>query len=573
MKLKNSLTCLLLFPFLICLGQNFIEQSDSLNIIGNYGSGNLGLSGGLSFADFNMDGYDDLTFCTNAGQNLGFLKNAISHYQAISIQGIANFDETKQAVWVDYDNDGDQDLFVTAFLDQNRLYENDGNFVFTDVTFLRGIAFGNERSYGVNFFDFNLDGFLDIYICNYSFDFESVENEFYLFDQNLFQYQNLSSLYNAGNASKPSFCATAFDFNFDQYPDLYIANDRIDYENGLLKNNAANGYLDVSSSSNTNLNIFAMNTGVADYNNDGLWDIFVTNENNFSSVLLRANADETFTDVAVLSQTTINQLAWTGNFFDFDNDKDEDLYVSCTTFKNGKTNAFLVNANAIFDEPLLNNFGLNANDTLPGFCNAIGDFNNDGYSDIALNNFNASKFTFYLNHENDNNTNANNFLKLKLEGTQSNKDAIGTVVKVWQEGNFRIFQKHSSNGFLNQNSSYLNIGIGENETVDSLEIIWPFLNSIESININEIPAKDIYFIKEGQGIVDQESLELCKEIHSIKINPLCSQVYGSAVQTICSSVIENYADVVLKSNQEIILESNFHSKSNASLLIKIEACD
>jgi len=563
LNLKSCLFFLLLFLAFKTYPQNFIEQSDSLNLVGNYGSNNLGLSGGLSFSDFNKDGYDDLTFCTSSGKNLIFYENKISHFEAISIQGINNFHETKQSVWVDYDNDGDQDLFVTAFLNQNRLYENDGNFNFTDVTFLRGIAFANERSYGVNFFDYDLDGYLDIYISNYNFNFETVENELYIFNTNLSMYQNLSYLLNAGNGNQASFCSTAFDYNFDTYPDLYVANDRIEYENALLKNNGANGFIDASASSNSNISIFAMNSGVADYNNDGLWDIFITNEDNFSSVLLKGNANETFTDMTTTTQTSIEQLAWTGNFFDYDNDKDEDLYVSCTSYKNGKTNAFFKNTNFVFEEPLLNSFGLNSNDTLPGFCHAIGDFNNDGFSDIVLNNYGTHKFSFYLNHEKDNN-NTNNFLKIKLEGVQSNRDAIGAVIKVWQSGNYRIFQKHCSNGFLNQNGSNLSIGVGTNEKVDSLEISWPFLNSFETIIIDEIPLNTTYFIKEGMGIIDQESLELCKTIHAIKINPVCSQIYGSTSQTICSSLIQDNADVVLKSMQEVILEKDFHCQANAN---------
>jgi hypothetical protein len=140
----------------------FHDNAVTLGVNFSYGSGFLG--GGVSFFDYNKDGWDDLTFTSEAGNNVKFYRNMGGYY----VEDFLNINTTtfqhKQVQWVDYDNDNDYDLFLTSDSNNNRLYQNDGSFNFTDVTFTAGLLAAASYNFGASWGDYNNDGFLDIFI-------------------------------------------------------------------------------------------------------------------------------------------------------------------------------------------------------------------------------------------------------------------------------------------------------------------------------------------------------------------------------------------------------------------------
>ena len=146
-----------------------ITYHDITDSLGLYHTYPLGFySGGVAFYDFDGDGWDDLSLASPGGDSLKFYKNMGGSFQQVSLLQTDPLEESKQILWADYDNDGDKDLFVTHFLAENKLYQNDGNMNFTDVTAAAGLVTPDRATYGACFGDYDKDGWLDLYVVNYS---------------------------------------------------------------------------------------------------------------------------------------------------------------------------------------------------------------------------------------------------------------------------------------------------------------------------------------------------------------------------------------------------------------------
>ena len=143
MKKFNCLLFSFLFYAIPFVSQvSFLESSAALGMNISYGESDLG--GGVSFIDFNNDGWDDITFATEDTEEICFLKNTNGLLTQVYFTGISNTLKTKQIIWVDYDNDGDKDLFVTALNGSNRFYKNNGNMAFTDISNTIGFFTDNK---------------------------------------------------------------------------------------------------------------------------------------------------------------------------------------------------------------------------------------------------------------------------------------------------------------------------------------------------------------------------------------------------------------------------------------------
>jgi len=251
-------------------GQDFHPQEGNLNISGVYGIEMFHGGGGVSFVDWNNDGYDDISFATNDGQDPIFFENTGDGFDLVNPPFVSNNYEQKQILWIDYDNDGDKDLYISTYNGPNYLYQNDGNMNMTDVTAIVGLPTNAEETIGVTFADATFDGYLDFYQSNHGPNGSTgAANYFYIYDPNTGQYIDVTIQSGTGNGQRLSFCSTFFDFDRDGDLDLYVANDKPSQENSLYMSLGGASYVDVSIPSLSNVAINAMNTAVGDYNNDG----------------------------------------------------------------------------------------------------------------------------------------------------------------------------------------------------------------------------------------------------------------------------------------------------------------
>jgi len=242
-----------------------------------------------------------------------------------------------------------------------------------------------------------------------------------------------------------------------------------------LINNGDGTFESVGVETGTDLYMGAMSTTIDDYNHDGWLDVYVTNffppENDTGVVgnaFLLNNGDGTFTNVAEENGTRFDSTGWGAVFLDADNDTNHDLYVSgnisdASTFleaafyENQGDGNFIIPETAGFD-----------GDDGSSFSNAIGDVDNDGYPEIIVMNNGFEEIYLWKNDTPQD----NNWLKVKLEGTESNRMGIGSWIKISAGGQEQYHYTLCGEGYLAQNSAYEFFGLGDAETIDSIEVTW-----------------------------------------------------------------------------------------------------
>ena len=242
-----------------------------------------------------------------------------------------------------------------------------------------------------------------------------------------------------------------------------MANDKAD-PNSLYLNNGNGTFSDISTFSGTDIVIDAMCVAFGDFDNDDDFDIYVTNTP-AGNALLQNNGGLTFSEVAADYGVTYNQVGWGSNFFDFDNDRDLDLYVS------GANPSTTYMPSALYRNDV-DSFKLLAyamtGDTTSSYSQAIGDYNGDGALDIAVQN--EAPFNFQLWESAGA---SGNWIKLDLDGVTSNRNGIGSLIELYSGGQKQIRQTHCGIGYLAQNSDYPHFGIGNQNDIDSIKIHWP----------------------------------------------------------------------------------------------------
>lgn len=496
---KYTLFSFLFFLSLYGFGQiSFIEDSANLGI--NAATGTSPYGNGVTFFDYNGDRFDDVTITTETGTPLRFFKNNGGTFtEEILINPPITY-RTKQVNWVDIDNDGDKDLFVTSDTDGNRLYENTGNMVLQDITIQAGLPTSNMYTYGASWGDIDNDGALDLHVSNKDEILFVIPNKLYRNNGDN-TFTDISATAGLNTSSHSSFCSAFFDFNNDGFQDIFVANDRYFFPNFLYKNNGDGTFTDIADSSGTSLFINAMCATVGDFNNDGWFDIYVTNSAEGNAFLMN-NGDETFSNIAASTGTTFNSFGWGAVFIDAENDMDLDLYVS------GRLDplnldfipyAFYENQNdGTFTEPEGVGF---ETDNRSSYSNAIGDLNNDGFMDILVSNDFGDNLFLWRN----NTTTTNNYLNIILEGTTSNRDGVGSVIEIGIGANKQYRYTLCGEGFLSQNSGVESFGIGPNVMVDYVKVTW--LSGIVDYFYN-VSANQLLEVEEGSGTLSMQNNNL-----------------------------------------------------------------
>lgn len=482
----SFLVLFLCYSCLLC-AQGFTEIASQQGIDAGYSSGEYG--GGVSFVDFNQDGLDDLTFATGTGQEIHFHLNNGSGFTALEPL-INNTSEVKQVLWVDFDNDGDLDLYTTAH-NGNKLYKNTGDLEMIDITASCGFADPlTAQSFCSSWLDYDHDGLPDLIV---SFRIQHLVGKIILYhndgNDSFTDVTNAAGLQNLGNSV---LAMATLDINNDGWEDIFVGQD---YQAGciLLKNNADGTFTNISVSSNTNIANNTMTVTVGDYNGDGYMDIYLTDTGEGNS-LLRNLGNETFVDEAYSQGVIMNQFSWGAVFLDVENDMDVDLHVNrtsgCTTYGNElDANFSNISTEMGFSSTYYYSVGM-----------AIGDYNNDGLVEIAKNGSNGSPSTFWLN-----NNVGNNYLTVDLHASVSNSMAIGAVIDVYAGGKHQIRRVGCGEGFSSQNSYLQFFGLGSNTLIDTITVHWP--NGIATSTFN-VPANqriDLFELQPLAGCMDEAS--------------------------------------------------------------------
>lgn len=446
---------------------------------------------GLSFYDWNKDGWDDLTFC-QVNQSPQFFQGSATGFEEVG-PFITTSGIMRQICWVDFDNDSDPDLFVVFDEQPWELWENDGDFNFTEISSEAGFPNTMVRNYGFCWGDYDQDSFLDVYVSTY---WEPDDPENYAHENHLWRnngdgtFTDVTVQTGTGNGHTSTLAPIWLDYDNDLDQDLYVVNDKY-MPNALYRNNGDGTFSDVSVESHTDVVLDGMSATVGDYSGNGYLDIYMTNTS-AGNVLLQNMGDGTFDDFTFEAGVEVFEECWGSAWIDYDLDKDLDLYVTTEGEWDG---VFLGHQNYFYEYHGDNNFeevqdeiGL-ADDDGQSFCVATGDFDRDGYPDFAITNIEPFFCELWQNTGE-----GNNYIGFELEGTESNYDGIGAWISISVEGEtYRQFTFNAEN-YMSQNSQRKLFGLGNAEQVDSVTITWP-LGLVQTFY--NPPINQYHHVKEG----------------------------------------------------------------------------
>ncbi len=425
-------------------------------------------SRGVAWGDFDNDGYEDLII-TDTGpsaRNDLFRNNHDGSFSKITTGPItSDVGESRAACWGDYNNDGWLDLYIANNNNQNNfLYKNNGDGSFSKIEGGTETAQGGN-SVGAVWADFDNNGWLDLFVAN-----QSGQNNYLFLNNGGESFTSVISGNVVTDVGDSRGCAAA-DYDNDGDMDLFVANGGETGESNFLYANNGDGTFTRMTTSTVGNDVSISSGGSwGDFNNDGWLDLYVTNRNGSKNVLYKNNMGENFFAVGSADLPADSSDSRGSAWVDYDNDGWLDLFVSNA----GDEKNILYRSSGIgFFERL--SFGPIVTDFITDSRGvAWGDYNNDGSPDLFVANNGGKNFLYR------NNISQKKWLKIKLEGTVSNKTAIGATVvvktKLTSEDD-RIFEQRRSidgqSGFLGQNSQILMFGLRSETTVDSIIIYWP----------------------------------------------------------------------------------------------------
>lgn len=431
----------------------------------------------------------------------------------------------------DYDNDGFPDLYVLGY-ERCILYHNNGDGTFTDVTGRARVADGGKWGSSAAWFDYDHDGLVDLVIANYV-DW-SPDNNVWCGERkpgyrgychpDVYHGQNPTLYHNNGDGtfkdvsqssgvgSKPgnSLGVVTFDYDDDGWQDIFIANDSM--ANFLFHNNRNGTFSEVGFVSGVAVSSegkaeAGMGTDAADTTGNGKLDLIVTHLDFEQARLYHNLGDGTFDDatfLAKLGYATFHLSGFGTRFIDFDNDGARDLFMA-----NGHIldNIHLYHADTQYPEPKLmyRNLGkgvfadashqLGPDLVLPKVSRgaALADFDNDGDLDILVSN--NGQAPQLLRNDGGN---SNHWLQIFLIGTKSNRDGVGSRVKVVAGDLVQFDQRKGGMSYESAHDPRLHFGLGKRDTVNLVEIHWPSGTITE---LKNLPSDQVITVQEGLGLV------------------------------------------------------------------------
>jgi hypothetical protein len=518
----SSISSYNLFPALPSgLGFQLIDVTAQAGLTFEHNSGAYGgkllpetLGSGCAFLDYDADGWQDILL-VNAMDWPGHKKQK-STLKLYKNNRNGTFTDVTRAAGLeielygmgvavgDYNNDGFPDILITC-VGQNRLFQNTGKGTFIDVTKKSGLMGRQAFSTSAIWFDFDLNGLLDLFVCNYV-NWSPEHDVFCSLDGKhksyctpeayrgetcwLFRNRGDGSFEDATaasgifDASSKSLGVALLDFDQDGWPDLLVANDT--QPNKLYKNLRNGKFKDVGVEAGIAFSPdgkarAGMGVAVGDFENSGRPGIAITNFDNEMVALYRAGKSG-FDDVSLLSGVgapSKTTLGFGCAFLDVDLDGRLDLAVGNGHIDEAVRN---IRGNVGYAQPpqLFLNLGSGkfreaASEAGPDFAKAkvgrglaYGDFDRDGDLDLLLTTNNGPAYLY----RNDQDA-GHRAIRFYLTGTKSNRDAIGTVVRIFYAGESQMRIVHGGSSYLSQSELPVTFGLGRRDRIERLVVEWP----------------------------------------------------------------------------------------------------
>jgi enediyne biosynthesis protein E4 len=458
------------------------------------------LSAGAAWADYDNDGHLDLYVPHPDAPAKLFMNDGTGHFtDRAGPAGVTNSDSIgRAAVAGDYDNDGDQDIYVVNE-GPARLYRNNvsqGQNTFTDVTFAAGVAndehdpsFGTSASWG----DYDEDGLLDLYVTNYA-TCEGVgqadklyhQEPDHTFTDRTFLLEGSPDCLPAGCTTGYGFQAAWFDYDRDLDLDLYLANDFNTWyipnpdTNRLWRNNGNGTFTEVSDEANAAPpDLQSMGIGIADTDGDLDLDLAISDIRGNKALRNNGGTFVEISDGANLDRpwefAGIAAITWGLAFHDFNLDQSEDLYVAAGAIlvpgqgnQGPRYNQLFVNAGGGVFADLSKLSGADTGRHSRGV--ALADYDRDGWMDMYVVNHDSGPILY----RNTTGMPGRHWIEVDPVGTVSNRDGCGAVVVVWVGGKRMMRQVFCGSVSLGSgHDPYVHFGLGSATKIDKMLILWP----------------------------------------------------------------------------------------------------
>ena len=495
---------------------------------------------GAAWIDYDRDGDWDLYLVNCQGDarvtNVMYENIGNGKFEKVNKSGAEDVGEGMAVSSADYNNDGFPDLFVTNY-GNFKLYKNNKNKTFSDVTQDAFPDGAEDKWYGGSAWgDYDNDGYLDLYVTGYvdfsrrpkftslrfPMDFGGLPNTLYRNNGDGSFSDVTAATGILDDASRKSMQAVFNDFNEDRLPDLFVTNDTD--ANGFYLNKGDGTFKQFSGPSGLSTTDGSMGIALGDYNNDGLTDVVYTNYaaevNTIAMLLDNQTSNDGKLNNAVFMQDfespllhklTWPKVSWAPGLFDLDNDKDLDLF-----FANGHLNS--VSGDNRQSNQLFENDGFGKFDDITKASGVLSagkrihrsaiyaDYDNDGMVDIFVtvngqqvedgsgnNIYDKYQGRGILFHNETNNN--NHWIKIRLEGVKSNKDAFGSKVLVYTENEAFSLSLVSGQGYFSSHAKELYFGLGTEKHIEKIEVRWPsgVNQSFENISTKQT----IYIVENG----------------------------------------------------------------------------
>jgi hypothetical protein len=498
------------------IGLNFVHSigaSEMENIIESVG-------GGAAFIDYDQDGYMDVYICSGSwieGFSKTKPKSTNPHNHLYKNLQNGTFKEVSKEAGVDgpwysmgitvgdINNDGYPDIYLSNY-GKNTLYLNKGDGTFKDITDKAGIGGGEQCSVGAVWLDYDNDGLLDLYVGNY-LNYDPDYSYYYAPDgfpgplaydsqkDILFKnngdntFEDVTTQMGIVDIDGRAMGVGAADYDDDGFVDIYVANDHT--VNYLWHNDQGKRFSDQGTLSGTGFSqageaTVSMSVDFADYNQDELLDIFISDDNYCS--LYENLGNGIFKDnsyASGISMASGQFVGWSSSFLDYDNDGDADIFKANGELKHlyGQEDQLFDNVGAGKFKDISLDLSTYFREENVGRGACMGDYDNDGDLDIYIVNLDGQgKFL------RNNKGNQANWILLNLSGTSSNRDGIGCRIKIRTGNNVQTAQKKSTTGYLSQNDARVHFGLATADVIDEIEIKWPSgkRQVLEHIEVNQI---------------------------------------------------------------------------------------
>lgn len=369
--------------------------------------------------------------------------------------------------WADYDRDGDPDLFLTL-VGPEVLFRNNGDGTFTDVADAAGLNTGELDEFetsGATWWDYDLDGWLDLYISSWK-----GPNRFYR-NNGDGTFEDIGAATGLDDEAQ-TWMSIAWDINDDDLPDLYLANDF--GANTLYLNQGGGIFIDASAEWGLADEGESMGLALDDASGDGFPDLYVTNNavregDALLNTFFLGAAQGPLQDTAGAYGIANTNWAWGTEFFDGDLDGDLDLFVvNGALIERNTPNRYF--QNMLREEGTLRWVDISSATRTDGRAESHGllvfDLEDDGDLDLIVTNWDEP--LYLLVHPGS----SNNWLKVALEGTSSNKEGFGSVITLISDGRHQ-YRWHTGVDFLGQSIQPAHFGLGASTSFDAIEVEWP----------------------------------------------------------------------------------------------------